>query len=353
MMRLLVDNLLVKPEQAGIRSVSVNLTRALADSPGVDVHVVAADDVGEDWGTISAHTAVKLTRNAPIARAAWRMRHLGGLVERWRPDAIFTPAPEGGGRGRVPRFGMVHDLGPLLAPGIYGTTRFLRYAATLGPLLRNMDGVFCVSRTTQQDVVRWCGLDVAPKLHVLYNAPQPLITSADERPRGAAERPFVLYVGAYLPHKNVHTLVRATIEAGLELVCVGPDYGGERAALEREFDAEPRVRWAGFVSNAELAELYARASVVAFPSLFEGFGMPLVEALRAGTRVLASPLPVFRELAGDAATYVADPLDPMSWRDGLRQVLQGPPPSVPAIAHRTWDDVAAEALAVMRRRVPA
>lgn len=348
-MRLLVDNLLVKPEQAGIRSVSVNLTRALADSPGVDVHVVAADDVGEDWGAISAHTAVKLTRNAPIARAAWRMRHLGGLIERWRPDAVFTPAPEGGRFGRVPRFGMVHDLGPLLAPGIYGTTRFLRYAATLGPLLRGLDGVFCVSRTTQQDVVRWCGLDVAPKLHVLYNAPQPLTSYAGEPGKGAAERPFVLYVGAYLPHKNVRTLLRATIDADLELVCVGPDYGGERAALEREFAHEPRVRWAGFVSNDELSRLYPQAAVVAFPSLFEGFGMPLVEALRAGTRVLASPLPVFRELAGDAATYVADPLDPRSWREGLSQVFQGPPPTVPAIAQRTWDDVAIEAVAIMRR----
>ena len=74
----------------------------------------------------------------------------------------------------------------------------------------------------------------------------------------------------------------------------------------------------GFVADADLLDLYRSASAVVFPSLFEGFGLPLVEALAVGARVVATRLPVFEELAGDSVQYVADPLSVRAWRDALK-----------------------------------
>jgi len=133
---------------------------------------------------------------------------------------------------------------------------------------------------------------------------------------------FVLYVGAVNIRKDVPTLVRAVTEIadapGVGLVLVGPPPREGLAAWGLD---HPRVTHLGYVPDDDLPGLYAAASVVAIPAKLEGFGLPLVEAMAAGAPVVASDLPVFREVGGDAPLYFPA-ADPVALRAALSTVLR-------------------------------
>jgi glycosyltransferase involved in cell wall biosynthesis len=132
--------------------------------------------------------------------------------------------------------------------------------------------------------------------------------------------PAILALGTIEPRKNLAKLVEAWRLLGdeLGLVLAGGEGWGDRPDL-----ADPRIRRLGYVPDEEIARLYRGAAVFAFPSMFEGFGMPIVEAMACGTPVVASTHPSLDEACGDAAVRV-DPLDPDSIAAGIRE----------AIAHR-------------------
>jgi len=159
--------------------------------------------------------------------------------------------------------------------------------------------------------------------------PPPTVLAAASPPPGTPDR-YGLFVGTLEPRKNLETLLVAWRDlrgdggdggAPPLLVC-GPR-GWRARDLRRllaEAESEGWLRYLGYVSPTELAALYRDAAVVALPSLYEGFGIPAVEALAAGAPLVLSDLPVLREVAGDAALY-APPLRPDLWRDRLREVL--------------------------------
>ena len=113
-----------------------------------------------------------------------------------------------------------------------------------------------------------------------------------------------------------------TAHASVGLLGLSPsrsslDCGNERVA---RLGAGDRVRHLGFVDPARLTTLYSGASALVLPSLHEGFGLPVLEALYGGTPVVASDIPPVREVAGDAALYVSKPLDQREWRDALTRI---------------------------------
>jgi len=130
--------------------------------------------------------------------------------------------------------------------------------------------------------------------------------------------PFVLCVGSLMPWRNAPRLLRATARLGFGLLFVGRDIWGSdptaRLAAENGWDW---ARFAGYVSDADLPAVYAAAQVFAYPSLYEGFGIPPVEAMACGTPVVASTAGSLPEVLGDAALLV-DPYD----EDALAEALQ-------------------------------
>ena len=350
-MKILIDALIVKPGQGGIRSVAVNLARSLATIPGVTPIVLSTD---EDEGTWSAFKVVsaKVGSNSPLSRYRWRRLHRDRLVRDLAVDVVLTVSPEYVPAKAALNFIMVHDIGPLVAPGLYGPLRFLRYAMTLRHGVRSADGVICVSAATRLDVVRWCGLKEAAKIFVVRNAAKPLASGNKGSARKRLLGSYALYVGAYLPHKNLDPVLRAFSQrtAGLpsHLVCVGPDYLGERRSMLGRYLGSDWLISLGFVDDAELRDLYEDAAVVVMPSLFEGFGMPIVEALSHGTPVIATRLPVFQEIAKGGVIYVDDPLSVEDWHSALMSVGTAEPLKPMNInAEYTWDTAAAEVVAVI------
>jgi glycosyltransferase involved in cell wall biosynthesis len=245
----------------------------------------------------------------------------------------------------LPTVVTVHDLAVLREPSWFPAWS-RNYGRTLMPrAVRNADRVICVSRATARDAV---GLLEVPyrKLRVIPNAIEPVFSS---RPGPAPlDPPYLLCVGTPEPRKNLPALLEAFTlvrRAGrrVRLALVGADGWGD----VRVGSTEGVVAF-GRVDDTELRDLYAHAEALVLPSLWEGFGLPVAEALATGCRVACSDIPALREVAGEDATYF-DPSTPEAISEGILHALTQPRPH--PRRGTSWDDAAASVVALWRELV--
>jgi glycosyltransferase involved in cell wall biosynthesis len=227
----------------------------------------------------------------------------------------------------------IHLLFPQYLPGPlhYSYARFM-----LGQAVRKSARVFTVSEASRADILRFYPDADPERIQVVPNAIDPAIleTPSEEEMARVSERyqlrgRFVLYAGNIKPHKNLERLIAAfgrlkqrPGQEDVKLLIIGEDvasYGSLRRAMEAA-GVRQDVRFFGFVPERTLAALYRQASVFAFPSLYEGFGLPPLEAMACGTPVVTSRLSSLPEVVGDAALLV-DPYSVDEIADGLERVL--------------------------------
>jgi len=208
-----------------------------------------------------------------------------------------------------------HDL--FVMTGDYSTPEFrARFTAQARDAARRADIIIAVSEFTKSQVVGLLGTPEA-RVRVVHHGARAL------RFPQVAREPVILHVGALQTRKNIVRLVDAfeTLDESWRLVLAGAAGFGAEEILARVARSPARVRITvtGYVEPAELAAWYARATVFAFPSLDEGFGMPLLEAMAAGTPIVTSNRSALPEVAGDAA-LVVDPEDTAALAAALRQL---------------------------------
>ena len=229
----------------------------------------------------------------------------------------------------------IHDCIHLMFPQYLPNRLSLAYARTsIALAARRATRVLTVSESSKRDILRF--VDVPPdNIDVIYNSYDDRfgVEPKEEdvvrvRERYQLDEQFVLYAGNVKPHKNLERLIEAfdlVRRRGLDqlkLVLIGDDisrYTSLRRAVHRH-QLHKYVRFLGYLPEETLAVMYRLAGVFVFPSLYEGFGLPPLEAMASGTPVVTSNVSSLPEVAGDAAVLV-DPYDSMAIADGIYRVL--------------------------------
>ncbi|HEX6349169.1 MAG TPA: glycosyltransferase family 1 protein [Candidatus Dormibacteraeota bacterium] len=313
--RIAVDaNPVTRPAQTGTEVYARELARRLpATAPDLE-WVFYASRPGTDAG-------VDMTLLP--GRRLWSQARLP--VELWgrRPDLFFAPS----------------HVVPFLAPGLTLTVvhdlAFERFPAAYRPFdrwylrrttrwaLRRCPIVVAVSESTRRDLVELYGAD-PERVVVVHSAATPPPPGLRVREARLAElgvrRPFALHVGRVEPRKNqLGALAAVERVPGLTLVSAGPVIDAEIANRLR---ASQRALVLGRVEAGDLELLYRTASALVFPSLYEGFGFPILEAMHRGLPVVTVRASSLAEVGGEAALYVDDPDDAEGLTDALRSAVE-------------------------------
>ncbi len=204
----------------------------------------------------------------------------------------------------VPAVLTVQDLSWERDPSVFGFWDLLTFKVFVRRSVKRAQHVFAISERTKRDLVEVYGTP-EEKITVTPLAPDPAFRPAEQHDS------FLLFVSAIEPRKQPLAAIDAANAVGRRLVVVGPPKDAELAAELTRRGAEVR----GYVPKDELVRLYQAAACLLFPSRYEGFGLPVVEAMACGTPVVAKPEPALQEVAGDAAVFTDD------LADGVRRAL--------------------------------
>jgi glycosyltransferase involved in cell wall biosynthesis len=265
----------------------------------------------------------------------------------------------------------VHDLIPLLLPAYRGGLKQQLYTRLARWTARRADMILTDSRASQQDIAEHLSIPPQRVHAVLLAAAAPFRPVSDSvemqrvRDRYGLPRRFILYLGGFDVRKNVLRLVQAyarwqrqqLLAGGLSVGCADAPHlviAGRLPEAETPFAPDPRravaaegigewVHFTGWVDEADKPGLYSLAAVFAFPSLYEGFGLPVAEAAACGASVVTSNRSSLPEAA--AGAVLVNPEDVEDIAAGLSLALQRAPAAV--ASRRTWADVAAETVAVL------
>ncbi len=266
-----------------------------------------------------------------VRRVAAEQVLLPGAVARAGVDLVHSLGSTHPAWLPVPGVVTIHDLIYRLAPETHGAL-MARGMGVLVPLAaRSAARVIVPSAATRDDVVRWLGVptsrvDVVPEGPGVEAIAAPTPAGELRARLGLGDAPVIFSPSAKRPHKNLARLIEALASVP-DAVLVVPGYANpyeaELRAVAAAAGVQERVRFTGWVQGADLEGLYALCSLVCFPSLVEGFGLPVLEAMRRGVPVACSSVSALPEVAGDAA-LLFDPLSVEAIAAALRRLLADP-----------------------------
>ncbi len=322
----------------GVSRYTYNLVRALIASDLIDVSLY-----GTSWRQrselISRAEALidhGHTRHHQYHIQAWPPK-LHGLVWQWGLNPVWRSLPKidvfhswdwsQPPDRDLPLVSTIHDLA-ILKFGNTAHPEILAAHQRSWKILRERQArIIAVSQATKRDIVEL--LQIPPYLVTVIPEALPreiievdmLMTenqAAVIQEQLGLNRPFILFVGTREPRKNLHRLIEAwqPLAPHIDLIIAGAaGWDGTQA-----FSNNPHLRFLGKVTDQQLSVLYREAEVFAYPSVYEGFGLPILEAFHYGTPVVAAEVPALMEVAGNAAVYV-DPASPEAIRRGLETIL--------------------------------
>jgi len=302
----------------------LNYSPVLRQPTGIGVYANAVLPALQNLPHVLIPGGQEGTARQRLRRLAWSQVQLPQLARHQGASLIFTPAPEGYlGPQEIPQVVMVHDLRPISHPE--RSLQSLYFRAWVPSLLRCCRHILTNSEFTAREIQRCSGvpqerITVIPLGYdrdVFYPAAQ-----------AYADAPYLLHVGQAYPHKNLQRLIEAFAQLAprhkqLRLVLAGKSHAQETPrlqALVAERGLEARVEFRPYVPFGQLADLYRGALALVYPSLWEGFGLPVLEAMACGIPVLTGAGSGTGEVAADAALLV-EPTDGAALADAMEALV--------------------------------
>lgn len=321
-MRVTIDATPALLRSAGVKTYTYHWVNHLRRQTGADE--IRAFPFLNDFGTL-AHEASTLApwRTLPRLGLMYCVNRAGFPPLDWLLQSadIFHASNQ---VRRAPRraklTATLHDLTCWLMPELHTEANVRADRSFAETILRRADGLIAVSENTRQDAIRLLG--IAPeKIETIHSGVAREYFDAQPAPRA---RPYVLSIGTIEPRKNLDTLLDAWkqlpphLRESYDLVIAGPQGWGSEKTLAR---VKAEAAYLGYVPEAYLPGLVAGAAAFVYPSLYEGFGFPVVQAMAAGVAVVTSNTSCLPEIAGDAA-LLADPRSAAEIACGLTRILE-------------------------------
>jgi glycosyltransferase involved in cell wall biosynthesis len=291
-----------------------------------------------------------------LKRLRWTQFELPKLYQRSQARLLFSPVPEAPIQTKCASVVTVHDLIPLRFPRF--SSALTHYFRWLVPVILNQaEQVLCDSQATASDLVQFYGLSAAKITSI------PLAFDASMfRPLNLPPQPYFVYVGRQNPYKNLTALIQAFAllpkSLDVELWLAGPPdprYLPTLKQLATELGLGSRVKFLGYVPYDQLPILLNQAIALVFPSLWEGFGLPILEAMACGTPVISSNRASLPEVAGEAALLI-DPENISALSTAMQAVVTDPQlrsqltqAGLTQVQHFSWEKTARQTLEVIQR----
>lgn len=285
----------------------------------------------------------------PIKTGLWLLSH----PQRF----FFTPGFNAPLMARSRSVITVHDLIHIDVEGCGGTLQHAYYAGIVKPACRKAYRVLTVSEYSRQRIIEWSGAEASKVINVGNGISD--VFSAVRKPDETPPLPFPFFfcVSNRRPHKNEKRLIdafaKADVAHDVQLVLTG-ECSAELGDYIHQLGMTSRIRFAGRLDDEQLAAHYRAAIGLLFPSLYEGFGLPIVEAMASGTPVLTSTTTSLPEIAGDAALLV-DPYSVDEIAQGISRLYQDSAlceqlrrKGIERASHFSWDKVAERARNALR-----
>lgn len=339
-LRVAWDNSLIRRNPTGSGVYATQLIRELAGQPEIDLEVFSGWDPANRKPGEFGHQGV-LSRGARAIRGlAWSYGYFPYLLRKGKFDLLHSPAVVVPLGCPCPAVVTIFDVSFLIFPEHF-EWRWRNYTRYVMPsVLRSVSAVICISEHAKQELLKF--YKVSPeKVHVVYCGIDHRRFGPDAvLDKGWAEsvglyKEYVLHVGLLSKRKNIPMLLRAVASLrakgkfeNLQLVLAGPELSVLTGAREihrtiYELGLRDVVVLPGHVPDDFMPGLYRHAKLLVMPSLYEGFGLPVLESMASGVPVVASNSSSLPEVAGDAAILVS-PQDESAWAEAIEDVLRSP-----------------------------
>jgi glycosyltransferase involved in cell wall biosynthesis len=329
--KIAIDARALLPPTTGIGTYTRGIAGALAARPGIEVRLFSPRPLPGGDGAIGLDVCAE-TRALGML---WVQATLSRRAREWGADAILAALTIGPVRGTVPLVSVVHDLTAWTHPEWHKSRTVVGFVPLWESTVERASRFLCVSKATARELAT-AYPEAASRIRVAPNGVDAFFTPGrpgspeleETRRRFAGGRRYILSLSTLEPRKNLSILVdacdllwRRRPEAPDLLLAGGAGWKTERlyeriaASLFRD-----RIHLTGYASSAMALDLYRAAEIFVYPSLSEGFGLPVVEAMACGAPVIASTAEALAEVAGDAALF-ADPRDAAGFARQIERLL--------------------------------